>query len=97
MIQSNTGGIEGDAIDKLQTARQRIIDQLGKVIVGQTEVIDELLISIFSRGHCLLEGVPGLAKTTAPTLVACFITHCECRSRVPLTVVPHCPTAENQI
>jgi MoxR-like ATPase len=51
------------AIDKLRDARRKILDQLGQVIVGQTEVIDELLISLFSRGHCLLEGVPGLAKT----------------------------------
>jgi MoxR-like ATPase len=38
-------------------------DELSKVIVGQADVIEELLISLFSRGHCLLEGVPGLAKT----------------------------------
>lgn len=47
----------------LANARQRILDQLGQIIVGQREVIDELLICLFSRGHCLLEGVPGLAKT----------------------------------
>jgi MoxR-like ATPase len=51
------------AIEKLGSARQEIVDQLGQVIVGQTQVIEELLISLFSRGHCLLEGVPGLAKT----------------------------------
>ncbi len=51
------------AIEKLGDARQRIIDQLAQVIVGQSDVIEELLISLFSRGHCLLEGVPGLAKT----------------------------------
>ena len=51
------------AIERLGEARQKIVDQLGQVIVGQTEVIEELLISLFSRGHCLLEGVPGLAKT----------------------------------
>ncbi len=51
------------AIEQLQAARQKIVDQLAQVIVGQTEVIEELLISLFSRGHCLLEGVPGLAKT----------------------------------
>ena len=51
------------AIDKLGDARRKIIEQLAQVIVGQTEVIEELLISLFSRGHCLLEGVPGLAKT----------------------------------
>jgi MoxR-like ATPase len=51
------------AIRKLTEAREKIIDQLSQVIVGQTAVIDELLISLFSRSHCLLEGVPGLAKT----------------------------------
>ncbi len=49
--------------ERLANARQRILDQLGQIIVGQREVIDELLICLFSRGHCLLEGVPGLAKT----------------------------------
>src|SRR4249919_1478297 len=51
------------AIRKLGQAREKILDQLGQVIVGQNQVIEELLISLFSRGHCLLEGVPGLAKT----------------------------------
>ncbi|MBN2021441.1 MAG: MoxR family ATPase [Pirellulales bacterium] len=51
------------AIDKLGAAKRKILDQLGRVIVGQHGVIEELLISLFSRGHCLLEGVPGLAKT----------------------------------
>ena len=37
--------------------------EIGKVIVGQTDVIDKVLISIFCEGHCLLVGVPGLAKT----------------------------------
>ena len=55
--------ISNESIQRLQAARERIVAQLGKVIVGQQDVIDELLISIFSRGHCLLEGVPGLAKT----------------------------------
>jgi MoxR-like ATPase len=51
------------AIAALKSARQKIVDQLSQVIVGQQHVIDELLIALFSRGHCLLEGVPGLAKT----------------------------------
>src|SRR6202166_2809190 len=51
------------SIRKLGEARKRIIDQLSQVIVGQDQVIEELLISLFARGHCLLEGVPGLAKT----------------------------------
>lgn len=65
MIQDAGGdqSISPGSIEKLQAARENIIQQLGKVIVGQQDVVDELLISIFSRGHCLLEGVPGLAKT----------------------------------
>ena len=64
MTDSNgSSALSADAIDKLQAARDKIRAQLSKVIVGQQDVIDELLISIFSRGHCLLEGVPGLAKT----------------------------------
>jgi MoxR-like ATPase len=51
------------AIEKLGAARNKIIEQLAQVIVGQSDVIEELLICLFSRGHCLLEGVPGLAKT----------------------------------
>ena len=51
------------AIRKLNDAREKILQQLSQVIVGQNEVIEELLISLFSRSHCLLEGVPGLAKT----------------------------------
>jgi MoxR-like ATPase len=47
----------------LKEAYANIKSELAKVIVGQDEVIDQLLISIFSRGHCILEGVPGLAKT----------------------------------
>lgn len=51
------------AFHRLQEARSQIQEQLSQVIVGQGEVIEELLISLFCRGHCLLEGVPGLAKT----------------------------------
>jgi MoxR-like ATPase len=51
------------AVDRLPAARDRILEQLARVIVGQSAVIEELLICLFSRGHCLLEGVPGLAKT----------------------------------
>ncbi len=51
------------AIRKLGEAREKITEQMSQVIVGQEHVIEELLISLFSRSHCLLEGVPGLAKT----------------------------------
>ncbi|MDR1963419.1 MAG: AAA family ATPase, partial [Planctomycetaceae bacterium] len=55
---------------KVQTAREKVLEQLAQVIVGQTDVIDELLISVFARGHCLLEGVPGLAKTLMVSTLA---------------------------
>ena len=60
---SESGHLESAPIRKLGEARERIQSQLSQVIVGQDQVIEELLISLFSRGHCLLEGVPGLAKT----------------------------------
>ncbi|EMI52954.1 AAA family ATPase, partial [Rhodopirellula sallentina] len=53
---------EADA-GRLHEARERVLSELGKIIVGQEHVIDEILICLFSRGHVLLEGVPGLAKT----------------------------------
>jgi MoxR-like ATPase len=52
-----------DAVRKLRDAFDNIKRQLSRVIVGQDQVIEELLIALFSRGHCILEGVPGLAKT----------------------------------
>ena len=51
------------AIRRLAEAKEKIQEQLSQVIVGQHAVIEELMICLFSRGHCLLEGVPGLAKT----------------------------------
>jgi MoxR-like ATPase len=51
------------AVEKLRHGYETIREELKKVIVGQEQVIDELLVAIFSRGHCLLVGVPGLAKT----------------------------------
>ena len=51
------------AAKRLQDAYQRIREELRKIIVGQDEVIEQLLIALFAGGHCLLEGVPGLAKT----------------------------------
>src|SRR6185503_8728310 len=51
------------AVHRLNDAYQSITGELAKVIVGQQQVIEELLIAMFARGHCLLVGVPGLAKT----------------------------------
>src|SRR5947199_2590488 len=51
------------AVEKLQRGYHNMRAELGKVIVGQEAVIEELLIALFCRGHAMLEGVPGLAKT----------------------------------
>jgi MoxR-like ATPase len=52
-----------ESVKRLREAFDNIKQQLSRVIVGQDQVIEELLIALFSRGHCILEGVPGLAKT----------------------------------
>ncbi|MFA7007009.1 MAG: AAA family ATPase, partial [Verrucomicrobiia bacterium] len=51
------------AVARLKDAYNQIRAELAKVIVGQDDVIEELLVTLFARGHCLLVGVPGLAKT----------------------------------
>ncbi len=63
--EENWPKIEGDlsAIERLNSGYRRLRREMAKVIVGQQQVLEELLIAIFARGHCLLVGVPGLAKT----------------------------------
>lgn len=61
--QWQSGEDDVAAVARLREAYQQITRELAKVIVGQTSVIEELLIALFARGHCLLVGVPGLAKT----------------------------------
>jgi len=58
------------AAAKVREAREKIRGELAKVIVGQEQVIDEMLIALLSRGHALLVGVPGLAKTLAVSSMA---------------------------
>lgn len=52
-----------EGVEALQASYRALTAEIGKVIVGQDEVVRDVLISIFSNGHCLLVGVPGLAKT----------------------------------
>lgn len=54
---------EVEAIDALSSVYKEIRSEIAKVIIGQDEIVEAVLISIFSNGHCLLVGVPGLAKT----------------------------------
>src|SRR5919202_6870759 len=49
--------------EKVADGRERILNELRKVIVGQDEVVEQVLIALFTGGHCLITGVPGLAKT----------------------------------
>jgi MoxR-like ATPase len=59
-----------EAVEKLNEARNKIKTEIKKVIVGQERVIDELLVALLSNGHCLLIGVPGLAKTLMISTIA---------------------------
>src|SRR3954466_14860452 len=61
--ETSLGAEELAAVEKLQRGYHNMRAELGKVIVGQEAVIEELLIALFCRGHAMLEGVPGLAKT----------------------------------
>lgn len=61
---------EVEAVDALRVAYQKLNKEISKVIVGQEEVVKFVLISIFSNGHCLLVGVPGLAKTLLVNTIA---------------------------
>ncbi|MFH0762138.1 MAG: MoxR family ATPase [Bacteroidota bacterium] len=58
------------AVDKLKNSYEQFFNEIRKVIIGQDQVVQEVLISIFSKGHCLLVGVPGLAKTLLVTTIA---------------------------
>src|SRR5437870_7088840 len=56
--------------DKVAEGRERILAELRKVIVGQDEVVEQVLMALFTGGHCLITGVPGLAKTLLIKTVA---------------------------
>ena len=62
-MSNTTYKSDAEAVDALVTKYQALNSEISKVIVGQEKVVNNLLISIFSNGHCLLVGVPGLAKT----------------------------------
>jgi MoxR-like ATPase len=55
--------IERKVVEQLREARERILKELSKVMVGQHQVVEQLLYALFSGGHCLITGAPGLAKT----------------------------------
>jgi len=67
--------MQGDValLEELKTARQAVLTELRKVIVGQDDVVEQLLTVLFANGHCLLVGVPGLAKTLLVSTLATIL------------------------
>ena len=57
-------------LQKLGEARQRLKQEIAKIIIGQEQIVDDVLTAIFARGHCLMIGVPGLAKTLMVKTIA---------------------------
>src|SRR5712671_7612282 len=74
---------DAKTFEQLQAAKPRILAELGKAIVGQREVIEQILIALMAGGHCLITGAPGLAKTLLVKSIA-QIFHLEFR-RVQFT------------
>ena len=70
MKNDQTGKQDVELVDQLSGKIKEVKTEIAKVIVGQEEIIDQLLISLLARGHCLLVGVPGLAKTLLIKTVA---------------------------
>ncbi len=70
MPPSPAAASDTQAVRELAAAYERLTEQIGKVIIGQKPVVEQLLMALFSRGHCLLVGVPGLAKTLLVRTVA---------------------------
>src|SRR2546427_1829935 len=62
-ITPDSTGTEKQTVEQIISSRAQIQSELAKVIVGQKEVIEQLLIALFAGGHCLITGAPGLAKT----------------------------------
>ena len=60
----------GDVLQEFSQHRRLMQEELQKIIIGQSDVIEQLFAAIFTRGHCLLEGVPGLAKTLMVSTLA---------------------------
>lgn len=69
-MSDNHSPLANGSIERLGDATRQLREQLARVIVGQHDVIELMLVALFSRGHCLLEGVPGLAKTLLVSTLA---------------------------
>jgi MoxR-like ATPase len=63
ILSTKTEELDLAELEELRSAHDTIREQIARQIVGQDEVVEQLLMAVFARGHCILEGVPGLAKT----------------------------------
>ena len=63
MSTTTTEEIDLAELQELRKAHDQIREQMARQIVGQNDVVEQLLMAVFAPGHCILEGVPGLAKT----------------------------------
>ena len=68
--QIEASAFEEEALTRLKEGRDRLHEQIRKVVIGQNAVIDELMIALFAGGHCLITGAPGLAKTLLVRTIA---------------------------
>ena len=77
-VQTKPAGDDVQLVKELRKGREAILNELGKIIVGQKEIVDQVLLALLAKGHCLLIGVPGLAKTL---LVSCLASVLDLRFR----------------
>ena len=68
-----------ELLKELAETNKKLKNEISKVIIGQDDVVTQLLITLFARGHCLLVGVPGLAKTLLIKSLCLFIRIPACR------------------
>src|SRR5690606_37952214 len=61
-------------VNRMKEGREQLLAELNKVIIGQRDVVEELMIALFAGGHCLISGVPGLAKTLLIKTLADILT-----------------------
>ena len=72
MNPSDYPAVSVAAIEQLTARRQALVEQIGKAVIGQQEIIDNTLLTLFAGGHALITGVPGLAKTLLIRSHQCF-------------------------
>ena len=86
--KSSPEAADVQAVEALHNKHQLILEQMRGVIVGQDEVIEQLMVALLCRGHCILEGVPGLAKTLIVSTLASLLNQTFRRIQFTLDLMP---------